>query len=139
MIATVAGLAKGNGLPTVAVIGDISALHDLNSLALLRQISQPTILFVMNNYGGAIFDMLPVDPQAKERFYRLSHNLEFSQVATMFGLEYLRPYTWADLGTKLKQAYARKGVTIVEVKVNEHDGSSLYKSLLEQISTASVA
>lgn len=139
LIATVAGLAKGNGLPTVAVIGDISALHDLNSLALLRQISQPTILFVMNNYGGAIFDMLPVDPQAKERFYRLSHNLEFSQVATMFGLEYLRPYTWADLGTKLKQAYARKGVTIVEVKVNEHDGSSLYKSLLEQISTASVA
>lgn len=139
LIATVAGLAKGNGLPTVAVIGDISALYDLNSLALLRQISQPTILFVMNNYGGAIFDMLPVDPQAKERFYRLSHNLEFSQVATMFGLEYLRPYTWADLGTKLKQAYARKGVTIVEVKVNEHDGSSLYKSLLEQISTASVA
>lgn len=138
LIATFAGIAKGNGLPTVGVIGDVSALHDLNSLALLRQITQPTILFVVNNNGGAIFDMLPVEPQVKDKFYRLTHNLEFSQVATMFGLEYLRPYTWADLGTKLKQAYARKGVTIVEIKVNEQEGSSLYKALLEQISRASI-
>lgn len=138
LIATMAGVAKGSGVPTVGVIGDISALHDLNSIALLRQINQPTILFVINNNGGAIFDMLPIDPQAKEKFYRLSHNLEFSQVATMFGLEYLRPYTWADLGTKLKQAYVRKGVTIVEIKVNDQEGSALYKSILEQISRASI-
>ncbi|OOH85129.1 2-succinyl-5-enolpyruvyl-6-hydroxy-3-cyclohexene-1-carboxylic-acid synthase [Pasteurellaceae bacterium 15-036681] len=138
LIATMAGIAKGNGLPTVGVIGDISTLHDLNSVALLRHITQPTILFVINNNGGAIFDMLPVEPQAKDKFYRLSHNLEFSQIATMFGIEYLRPYTWADLGTKLKQAYARKGVTIVEIKVNDHEGSGLYKSLLEQISRASI-
>lgn len=138
LIATMAGVAKGSGAPTVGVIGDISALHDLNSLALLKQINQPTILFIINNNGGAIFDMLPVDKQAKEKFYRLSHNLEFSQVATMFGLEYMRPYTWADLGTKLKQAYVRKGVTLVEIKVNDQEGSNLYKSLLEQISRASI-
>ncbi|MDG6310321.1 2-succinyl-5-enolpyruvyl-6-hydroxy-3-cyclohexene-1-carboxylic-acid synthase [Glaesserella parasuis] len=138
LIATLAGIAKGSGQPTVAVIGDISALHDLNSVSLLRQISQPTILFVINNNGGAIFDMLPVDQKAKDKFYRLSHNLEFSQIATMFGLEYLRPYTWADLGTKLKQAYTRRGVTIVEIKVNDQEGSSLYKSLIEQISRASI-
>ncbi|MCT8571750.1 2-succinyl-5-enolpyruvyl-6-hydroxy-3-cyclohexene-1-carboxylic-acid synthase [Glaesserella parasuis] len=138
LIATLAGIVKGSGQPTVAVIGDISALHDLNSVSLLRQISQPTILFVINNNGGAIFDMLPVDQKAKDKFYRLSHSLEFSQIATMFGLEYLRPYTWADLGTKLKQAYARRGVTIVEIKVNDQEGSSLYKSLIEQISRASI-
>ncbi|VTU07175.1 2-succinyl-5-enolpyruvyl-6-hydroxy-3-cyclohexene-1-carboxylate synthase [Actinobacillus indolicus] len=138
LIATVAGIAKGSGQPTIAVLGDISALHDLNSVALLRQITQPTILFVINNNGGAIFDMLPVEAQAKEKFYRLSHNFEFSQIATMFGLEYLRPYTWADLGTKLKQAYARRGVTLVEIKVNEQEGSSLYKSIIEQISRASI-
>lgn len=138
LIATIAGIAKGNGLPTVGVIGDISSLHDLNSISLLRQITQPTILFIINNNGGAIFDMLPIDAQAKEKFYRLSHNLEFSQIATMFGLEYLRPYTWADLSTKLKQAYVRKGVTIVEIKVNDQEGSALYKTLIEQISRASI-
>ncbi|VTR58936.1 2-succinyl-5-enolpyruvyl-6-hydroxy-3-cyclohexene-1-carboxylate synthase [Actinobacillus pleuropneumoniae] len=74
LIATMAGVAKGSGQPTVGVIGDISALHDLNSVSLLNKISHPCILFVINNSGGAIFDMLPVEAQAKEQFYRLSHN-----------------------------------------------------------------
>ncbi|MCK3655134.1 2-succinyl-5-enolpyruvyl-6-hydroxy-3-cyclohexene-1-carboxylate synthase [Pasteurellaceae bacterium Macca] len=138
LIATFAGIAKGSEQPTVGVIGDISALHDLNSVALLSQIKHPSILFVINNNGGAIFDMLPVDGKVKEKFYRLTHNIEFSQIATMFGLEYLRPYTWADLASKLKQAYTRRGVTLVEIKVNDQEGSALYKSLLEQISLASI-
>ncbi|QHB16826.1 MULTISPECIES: 2-succinyl-5-enolpyruvyl-6-hydroxy-3-cyclohexene-1-carboxylic-acid synthase [Mannheimia] len=139
LIATVAGIAKGSERPTVGVIGDISALHDLNSIALLTQITQPTILFIVNNSGGAIFDMLPVEAKTKNQYYRLAHHFEFAQVATMFGIEYIRPFTWADLKTKLKHAYARKGVTIVEIKVNEHDGSNLYKSLLKQISQAEIA
>lgn len=139
LIATMAGVAKGSGQPTVGVVGDISALHDLNSIALLNKINQPTILFIINNSGGAIFDMLPVDEKAKEQFYRLSHNLEFSQVATMFGIEYIRPFTWADLKAKLKLAYGRKGVTLVEIKVNDQDGSNLYKSLIKQISQAEIA
>ena len=139
LIATMAGVARGSEQPTVGVIGDISALHDLNSVALLNKVNQPSILFVINNSGGAIFDMLPVEQQAKDQFYRLSHNYEFSQVATMFGIEYIRPFTWADLKAKLKLAYGRKGVTIVEIKVNEQDGSNLYKSLISQISQAEIA
>lgn len=139
LIATFAGIAKGSGSPTVGVIGDISALHDLNSIALLGKINHPTILFVINNSGGAIFDMLPVEPSAKDQFYRLSHNYEFSQIATMFGIEYIRPFTWADLKTKLKLAYGRKGVTFVEIKVNDQDGSAIYKSLIKQISQAEIA
>lgn len=139
LIATMAGVAKGSGQPTVGVLGDISALHDLNSIALLNKINHPCILFVINNSGGAIFDMLPVEARAKEQFYRLSHNYEFASIATMFGIEYIRPFTWADLKAKLKLAYGRKGVTIVEIKVNDQDGSSLYKSLIKQISQAEIA
>lgn len=139
LIATFAGIAKGSEQLTVGVIGDISALHDLNSIALLSQINQPTLLFVINNSGGAIFDMLPVDSKAKAQFYRLSHNLEFGQIATMFGIEYIRPFTWADLKAKLKLAYNRRAVTLVEIKVNDQDGSNLYKSLIKQISQAEIA
>lgn len=139
LIATMAGVAVASERPTVGVVGDISALHDLSSLALLNQVQQPSILFVVNNSGGAIFDMLPVEQRAKDQYYRLSHNLEFGQVATMFGIEYIRPFTWADLRVKLKQAYGRKGVTLVEIKVNESDGSNLYKSLIKQISQAEIA
>ncbi len=138
LIATMAGTAVGGERPNVAIIGDISALHDLNSIALLRQITQPTTLFIINNSGGAIFDTLNVDPKAKSKYYRASHNFEFSHIATMFGIDYIRPFTWADLKTKLKQAYIRKGVTLVEIKVNEIEGSSIYQSILKQIARASI-
>lgn len=58
--------------------------------------------FVINNNGGAIFDMLPVEADVKEKYYRMPHHLEFSQLAQTFDLKYARPYTWADLGAVLK-------------------------------------
>ncbi len=63
------------------MIGDVSALYDINSLALFKKVTQPTIIFVINNNGGAIFDMLPVEADVKEKYYRMPHHLEFSQLA----------------------------------------------------------
>lgn len=136
LLATAAGVAIAHQRPLIAFIGDISALHDLNSFALFRKVKLPTIIFVINNNGGAIFDMLPVENEAKEQYYRLPHNLEFSQIANMFELNYARPYTWADLSSTLKTAYMRKSATIIEIKVSATEGSTIYKNLLEQIAQA---
>lgn len=136
LFATAAGIAIGSKRPLVAMIGDVSALHDLNSLALFQKVNQPTIIFVINNNGGAIFDMLPVESEVKNRFYRMPHNTEFSQAASMFELKYARPYTWADLSSVLKMAYLRKEAVLIEIKAAPHDGSRIYKHLLEQISHA---
>ena len=136
LLATAAGIAVGRDQPLVAMIGDTSTLYDLNSFALFKNVNQPTIIFVINNNGGAIFDMLPVDEEVKEQFYRLPHNSDFSQVAAMFDLKYAHPYTWADLSSVLKQAYARRKTTLIEIKANPSDGSATYKRLIEQISHA---
>lgn len=136
LIATAAGIGIGRHQPLVAVIGDTSALHDLNSFALLKKVTQPTIIFVINNNGGAIFDMLPVEESIKNAFYRMPHGLDFAQIASMFEIKYARPYTWADLNSILKQTYARREAVVIEIKVNANDGSNLYKKLIEQISHA---
>ncbi|MBE2896457.1 2-succinyl-5-enolpyruvyl-6-hydroxy-3-cyclohexene-1-carboxylic-acid synthase [Pasteurellaceae bacterium HPA106] len=136
LIATAAGVGQATGQPLVAMIGDVSALYDLNSLALLRQVPQPTIVFVINNNGGAIFNMLGVEQDVKDTFYRMPHGLEFAQAAAMFGLNYQRPYTWADLNTVLKQAYARKETTLIEIKSAPSEGSDIYRNLLDQIAKA---
>lgn len=138
LFATAAGVAVGSNQPLFALLGDVSALYDINSLALFKKVSQPTILFVINNNGGAIFDMLPVEAEVKSEFYRMPHHTEFSQAASMFDLKYARPYTWADLSSVLKQAYTRKETTLIEIKVGANDGSNLYKRLIEQISHAVV-
>ena len=138
LLATVAGIGIGSNQPVVALVGDTSALYDLNSLALFKKLTQPTILFIINNNGGAIFDMLPVDTEVKDKFYRMPHHTEFSQVASMFDLKYARPYTWADLSSVLKQAYSRREATVIEIKVAPNDGSTIYKRLIDQISYAVV-
>lgn len=136
LIATVAGVGIGSNQSIVAMIGDTSALYDLNSFALLKKVTQPTLVFVINNNGGAIFDMLPVEAEVKDEFYRMPHHTEFSQIASMFDLKYARPYTWADLSVVLKQAYSRREATIIEIKVAPNEGSNIYKRLTDQIQHA---
>ncbi len=51
---TAAGVQRASGKPTLAIVGDLSALYDLNALALLRR-SAPLVLIVVNNNGGQIF------------------------------------------------------------------------------------
>lgn len=138
LIATTAGLSLALNQPVISLIGDISTLHDLNSLALLKKVNQPCVLFVINNNGGAIFDVLPVQADVKDQYYRLPHNTDFSHIATMFDVKYVRPYTWADLNMLVKQALVRREATIIEIKVNPSDGSDIYKLLLNKISQAKI-
>ncbi len=55
LLSTAAGVQRASGKPTLAIVGDLSALYDLNALALLRQVSAPLVLIVVNNNGGQIF------------------------------------------------------------------------------------
>jgi 2-succinyl-5-enolpyruvyl-6-hydroxy-3-cyclohexene-1-carboxylate synthase len=83
-IATVAGLALGCASPFLAVMGDLAALHDLNSLPLLYGL--PVTLVIINNSGGGIFRFLPID--VEERLLETPHELEFRGFAQQFGIEY---------------------------------------------------
>ncbi|WP_434930961.1 2-succinyl-5-enolpyruvyl-6-hydroxy-3-cyclohexene-1-carboxylic-acid synthase [Shewanella sp. HL-SH5] len=124
LIATSTGIAIGHKLPMVMIIGDISCLHDLNSLALLKQITSAYVLVILNNDGGNIFNLLPVPTeQLRDDFYRLSHGLEFGYGAAMFGLAYRQ----ADDLESFIQAYTEamdfNCASVIEVNVS-HDQAS---------------
>ncbi|GAD80329.1 2-succinyl-5-enolpyruvyl-6-hydroxy-3-cyclohexene-1-carboxylic-acid synthase [Vibrio ezurae] len=95
LIATSAGVGVASKQPTLTLLGDTSLLHDLNSLSLLAQ--SGGIVLVLNNDGGAIFDMLPVDDNHKQRLYQMPHGYQFKQAAQQFNMGYARPSTWAQL------------------------------------------
>lgn len=46
--------------PMFALLGDVSALHDVGSLALLARLEAPLTLVVLDNGGGRIFGELPI-------------------------------------------------------------------------------
>ncbi|WP_262112835.1 2-succinyl-5-enolpyruvyl-6-hydroxy-3-cyclohexene-1-carboxylic-acid synthase [Aeromonas sp. Marseille-Q5825] len=130
LIATAFGFSLSSDEPTTLLLGDLSALHDLNSLALLGKGSRPLVVILLNNDGGSIFRMLPVPTKDAllETYYCLPHGLHFEHAAAMFGLHYRAPTTLAEF----EQDYAtalEKGVTLIEIKVPSNEVAEDLKAL----------
>lgn len=117
-IATAAGIQRGSGQPLLAVVGDLSALYDINSLALLRQGSAPLVLIVVNNNGGQIFSMLPTPKAERERFFALPQQVNFSGAAALFGLAYHQPRSWEALLAAVDKGW-QNGAALIELRVEE--------------------
>lgn len=136
LIATAAGVAKTTPeQPTTLLLGDTSALFDLNSLALLRELTSPFVAIIINNDGGNIFHMLPVPEhnQIREHFYQLPHGLDFRASAEQFKLAYAA----ADNVETFRQAYAaaltRSGATLLECHVATGAAAEWLKSFARQV------
>ncbi|OJA07402.1 2-succinyl-5-enolpyruvyl-6-hydroxy-3-cyclohexene-1-carboxylic-acid synthase [Halomonas sp. QHL1] len=134
LIATAYGLSCTCSEPTTIVLGDTSALHDLNSLALLKRASQPLVVVILNNDGGSIFHMLPVPKEGEllERYYRQPHGLHFEHAAKMFGLGYSAPSSLDAFSAAYTQAL-QAGVTLIEVNVPHQQVADDLKDLGEEI------
>jgi len=134
LISTAAGVQRGSAKSTLAIMGDLSALYDLNGLALLRQVSAPLVLIVVNNNGGQIFSLLPTPVEERERFYLMPQNVHFEHAANMFGLRYHRPENWTALEDALHGAWRQPVTTVIELVVNDTDGAQTLQNLLAQVS-----
>ncbi len=134
---------------TTLLAGDLTLLHDLNALALQRELrvqaAAPTAgsaatspaadfaaaspaapapargitIVLLNNNGGAIFDMLP-QKSADDYFERLfltPQDVDFAAAAAAFGV----PYAKATSLTAFDQAYRSSlkvaGISLIEVPV----------------------
>jgi 2-succinyl-5-enolpyruvyl-6-hydroxy-3-cyclohexene-1-carboxylate synthase len=133
LISTAAGVQRATAKPTLAVVGDLSALYDLNALALLRQCSAPTVLIVVNNNGGQIFSLLPTPEEDRQRFYCMPQDVEFSHAAAMFSLAYACPENWGQLLQAVEQGWRHSGATLIELQVPPSDGAQTLQHLVQQM------
>lgn len=125
LISTAAGIQRGSQKPLLAVVGDLSALYDLNSLALLRQLTGPLVLIVVNNNGGQIFSLLPTPAEQRERFFAMPQKVDFSAAAAMFALHYHQPQDWTSLLCAVEQAFLSDKATLIELRVEDRQGANL--------------
>ncbi|MCS2610990.1 2-succinyl-5-enolpyruvyl-6-hydroxy-3-cyclohexene-1-carboxylic-acid synthase [Halomonas dongshanensis] len=118
LIASACGVALTHASATTLLLGDVSALHDLNSLALVNALDAPFIVIVLNNAGGSIFHLLPVpaDPQVRDRCFVHSHDTTFRHAAAMFGLAYQAPTTLEAFEHAYRCALGQ-GATLIEVRL----------------------
>lgn len=120
LVAGAAGAGSQTDRPILLLLGDVSLLHDLSSLGLLPR-PAPTVVVVLNNDGGHIFDQLPIarTPEwpALARHFTTPHGRHFDGAAAMFGLGYQRVARVDEVRASLAQAFQTRGPTLIEVVV----------------------
>lgn len=130
-VATMAGISLSRNAHLIGVLGDLTVLHDLNSLPLLR--GRPVTLVVVNNDGGGIFQFLPfaMKNEAKEMFLETPHGFHFEHAAAQFGCDYESIGSHAELAKAL--AVRSDKPRILECKTNRDANFTLHTQLAEQI------
>jgi 2-succinyl-5-enolpyruvyl-6-hydroxy-3-cyclohexene-1-carboxylate synthase len=130
-IAAATGFSVGLQSSVTAIIGDLSSLHDLNSLALLSQNSPPVIVVIINNDGGGIFSFLPISKSTQifDPYFGTPHGFEFSHAAAMFQLDYYHPHTPAELIRDYSQALTIDRSAIIEVTTDRDENFQLHQAL----------
>jgi len=141
MLATAVGHAKATGEPTIALLGDITMLHDLSSLALASTSGAGVVIVVVNNDGGGIFHFLPLQqhPALLEPWSTAPQGADFSAAAKIFGMSFAQPQRRGELRGALDRslADARNGrCTLIEVRTNRAENLAFHRSLQAQVTAA---
>ncbi|WP_207589094.1 2-succinyl-5-enolpyruvyl-6-hydroxy-3-cyclohexene-1-carboxylic-acid synthase [Halomontanus rarus] len=87
-----AGSATEGEEPLVLVTGDLAFYHDSNGLLALERCGVDATIVLLDNDGGGIFHMLPIedyDPPFTDQF-KTPHGLSFDALADLYDLEFER-------------------------------------------------
>jgi 2-succinyl-5-enolpyruvyl-6-hydroxy-3-cyclohexene-1-carboxylate synthase len=134
-IASASGFAVGLNSPVTLLIGDLAFLYDLNSLALLKSLSQPLIVVVVNNNGGGIFSFLPIAKfqDVFESYFGVPHELKFKPVVQMFGIDYYYPETTNAFLLAYQSAINHQRPAVIEVTTDRNENYALHQALQNKI------
>ena len=126
------GAAHATGRPTTIITGDLGLLHDIGSLAVLRDVSTPVRIVLIDNNGGGIFHFLPQEKAlANDEFDSLlgtPRGVDAAKAAALFDLPHHRLGSLADLPDALAD-----GTGLIEVKVDRQENVSLHRRLSRSV------
>lgn len=120
----------------IAVIGDITALHDFNSFFLLKQnLLQgiPLHLFIVNDFGGGIFRLLNVpEMQNCKEAMETPHNIEMTSLLERI----FDDKNYCHLHKIIKKEQLNSVVnndSVVKNDLKNNQGISIYEILLDEV------
>lgn len=114
---TAIGVALAVDRPTVALMGDLTFLHDLNGLLIGPHEPRPDLTIVVaNNDGGAIFSTLEPGEQrhagAFERVFGTPHGAQLAPMVEAIGVEHVLVTDPEELRGELAEPL---GIRVIEV------------------------
>ncbi|HEY7816054.1 MAG TPA: 2-succinyl-5-enolpyruvyl-6-hydroxy-3-cyclohexene-1-carboxylic-acid synthase [Nakamurella sp.] len=121
--------------PTVALLGDLTLLHDVTGLIIGPDEPRPDLTIVVsNNDGGAIFGTLePGEPRhagAFERVFGTPHGVDVGAAVRALGHQHLFARTRAELAAALDEP---AGIRVVEVRTSRTDLAQTLSRMTEAV------
>ena len=129
-IASACGFVDGTLKPVYLIIGDVSFIHDLNSLYFLKDLKNPLKIILINNDGGGIFTLLPIQREMDVINYITSpHGQNFKVAASLAGIDYIDVKSRNELSFKFNQLQEKQGHCLMEIFVDNKMNKDLYDQL----------
>jgi 2-succinyl-5-enolpyruvyl-6-hydroxy-3-cyclohexene-1-carboxylate synthase len=131
VVSTAAGIAASTQRPTVLLIGDVAALHDLSGWLLAQSTGASLVAVVVNNDGGGIFSFLPIAERTPhfERLFGTPTGVDFAHVAGLAKASLHRPNDLAELSRILHVALGQGGLHLVEVRTDRKENVEVHRAL----------
>ena len=125
-VSTALGLST-NGKPTVMLTGDLSFFHDMNGLAIGKTQGMNLTIILHNNDGGGIFQYLPQKGTDDfDYLFNTPQGIDYSGLATMYGLDYVKVTTNTELEQALQQYIGAEGIHLIEVPTSKEGSRELH-------------
>ncbi|MEU5691499.1 2-succinyl-5-enolpyruvyl-6-hydroxy-3-cyclohexene-1-carboxylic-acid synthase [Actinosynnema sp. NPDC020468] len=135
-VSTAAGIALAHG-PTVALVGDLTFLHDANGLLIGPGEPRPELtIVVLNDDGGGIFTLLeqggPEHSASFERVFGTPHGVDLGLLCAAHHVRHVSVGNPDQLRRELRP----NGITVVEIRAERAGLRALHTRLREAVSTA---
>jgi 2-succinyl-5-enolpyruvyl-6-hydroxy-3-cyclohexene-1-carboxylate synthase len=131
-ISTALGIAS-HRKSTIAVLGDLSFLHDITGLIHHEEINLK--IFVIDNNGGGIFSTLSHrGVEGFEEIFGTPHNLDLIQIGAAFGVRTSTVENPGQLQAELAKPVAGLSLVLVKVPDRESNADNL-KAIYESLSS----
>jgi 2-succinyl-5-enolpyruvyl-6-hydroxy-3-cyclohexene-1-carboxylate synthase len=114
------GAGSATDDPLVLITGDLAYYHDSNGLLALERCGVDATVVLLNNDGGGIFHMLPIeafDPPFTGQF-KTPHGLDFAPTGDTYDLEFYRVETLSAFRDAYGQSLDSPGTQVIEVRTD---------------------
>ncbi|GAB4817906.1 hypothetical protein N2152v2_004952 [Parachlorella kessleri] len=137
VLSSAAGFADGLGRGTTLVVGDLSFLHDINGLNLLRsgEMRPPLTVVLINNGGGGIFSFLPIADAVPDDIFTplwtTPQHVDLAGMCRAQGVPHLKVSSAGDLRTALHSAWGLNRHSVIEVATDRASNVDNHRHIQE--------
>lgn len=132
LIAGAAGVCTAAARPTLLLLGDVSAAHDLSSLILARQVQHPLCICILDNDGGRIFDHLPLAAdygnRPEFRFWLTPPGIDWQAAAQAYGVAFRSASHLDGVQREVRAALTQSGPTLLLLRTDAESSKALLRA-----------